>query len=532
MIRLHQIKLSLAEAAYEPWPLRALAASRLQVPAADIRSAHIARRSVDARDQNDVHFTLSLDVVLKDPSLEQTLMRRFRPNQAVWMDTPKEYDIFHLPATPYDPNRPRPVVIGAGPAGLFCALGLAVRGAKPILLERGKRVDERVQDVAALWNDGILNPESNVLFGEGGAGAFSDGKLTCGLNDPLIRTVLHTFTACGAPEEIITDARPHIGTDLLRGVLKAMRGKLLSLGAEIRFQCKATGLCVEDGRVTAVETAAERFPTDAVYLAAGHSARDVYAWLAAAGVPMASKPFAVGVRIEHPQTLIDRAQYGSFAGHAALPPADYKLSVQTPDQRGAYTFCMCPGGEVINASSEEGRLNLNGMSRHARDGANANSALLVGVQPADFGGPLEGIEFQRGMEEAAYAVGGFHAPCQRVEDFLQKRPTKHFGAVQPSCRPGAVPAALDGIFPAFVTDALRYALPLFGRQLHGFDLPDALLSAPETRSSSPVRILRDERRESAVRGLYPLGEGAGYAGGIISSAVDGLKAALDERTPE
>jgi hypothetical protein len=327
MIRLHQIKLSLAEAAYEPWPLRALAASRLQVPAADIRSAHIARRSVDARDQNDVHFTLSLDVVLKDPSLEQTLMRRFRPNQAVWMDTPKEYDIFHLPATPYDTNRPRPVVIGAGPAGLFCALGLAVRGAKPIILERGKRVDERVQDVAALWNEGTLNPESNVLFGEGGAGAFSDGKLTCGLNDPLIRTVLHTFTACGAPEEIITDARPHIGTDLLRGVLKTIRGKLLSLGAEIRFQCKATGLCVEDGRVTAVETAAERFPTDAVYLAAGHSARDVYAWLAAAGVPMASKPFAVGVRIEHPQTLINQAQYGSFAGHTALPPADYKLSL-------------------------------------------------------------------------------------------------------------------------------------------------------------------------------------------------------------
>ena len=237
MIRLHQIKLSLAEAAYEPWPLRALAASRLQVPAADIRSAHIARRSVDARDQHDVHFTLSLDVVLKDPSLEQTLIRRFRPNQAVWMDTPKEYDIFHLPATPYDTNRPRPVVIGAGPAGLFCALGLAVRGAKPIILERGKRVDERVQDVAALWNDGILNPESNVLFGEGGAGAFSDGKLTCGLNDPLIRTVLHTFTACGAPEEIMTDARPHIGTDLLRGVLEnharqaalAWRGDPLSM---------------------------------------------------------------------------------------------------------------------------------------------------------------------------------------------------------------------------------------------------------------------------------------------------------------
>ncbi len=296
---------------------------------------------------------------------------------------------------------------------------------------------------------------------------------------------------------------------------------------------KPQGLVVRDGRVTAVEAGEDRFAADSVYLASGHSARDVYAWLHQLGVPLASKPFAVGVRIEHPQALIDRAQYGGFAGNPALPPADYKLNVQTPGRRGAYTFCMCPGGEVINASSEEGLLNINGMSRHARNGANANAALLVGVRPDDFGGPLEGIEMQRQIERAAYAAAGsYRAPCQRVEDFLINRPSHALGAVRPSYRPGAEPGDVAGLFPAFVTEVLRYALPMLGQRLRDFDLPDALLLAPETRSSSPVRILRGERRESALRGLYPLGEGAGYAGGIISSAVDGLKAALDERNDE
>ncbi|MBE0601828.1 MAG: hypothetical protein IH607_08560 [Firmicutes bacterium] len=404
-----------------------------------------------------------------------------------------------------------------------------MRGAKPIVLERGKRVDERTLDVAAFMHDGRLNPESNVLFGEGGAGAFSDGKLTCGLNDPLIRVILRTLTACGAPEEIVYEAKPHIGTDLLRGVLKALRGRLLSLGAEILFERKATGLTVENGRITAVEAGAERFATDAVYLATGHSARDVYLWLDALHVPLASKPFAVGVRIEHPQALINRAQYGRFAAHPALPPADYKLNAKTPDGRGAYTFCMCPGGEVMNASSEEGRLNINGMSSHARSGQNANSALLIGIRPDDFGSPLDGIACQRRIEEAAYAIAGYHAPCQRVEDFLAGRPTRRFGDVQPSYLPGVAPGDIAAVFPAFVTDNLRFALPELGKSLQDFALPDALLTAPETRSSSPVRILRDERRESALRGLYPLGEGAGYAGGIVSSALDGLKAALDER---
>ena len=531
MIRLHQIRLQLADVSREDGNLRALAAARLQIPEADIRSVRIARRSVDARDKRDVHFTVSLDVRLLAPQGEQRLLRRFLPNEAVLLDDQEEPDVFHLPVKPYPKDRPRPVVVGAGPAGLFCALGLAVRGAKPIVLERGKRVDDRAKDVAALWRDGTLNPESNVLFGEGGAGAFSDGKLTCGLNDPFIRIVLETLVSCGAPKEILIDARPHIGTDLLRGVLKAMRGKLLHLGADMLFEKKVTNLSIENGRVTAVLAGGERFETDAVYLASGHSARDLYALLDTLHVPLAAKPFSMGVRIEHPQGLIDKAQYGSYLGHPALPHADYKLNVKTPDGRGAYTFCMCPGGEVINASSEEGRLNINGMSRHARGGRNANSALLVGVRPEDFGGPMEGIAFQRTIEEAAFRIaGGFQAPCQRVEDFMLGRPSRKFGEVKPSYLPGAVPADIAGVFPAFVTENIRRALPKLGGYLEGFDRPDMLLTAPETRSSSPVRILRDERRESPVRGLYPLGEGAGYAGGIISSAVDGLKAALDERT--
>ncbi|MFH1879917.1 MAG: FAD-dependent protein [Bacillota bacterium] len=531
MLRLHQIRLTLSQAAQGEPDCRALAAAFLIVAAADVLSAAVFRRRVDARDKRDVQVSLSLDVALFSPKAEQALIRRFQPNQAVLIDAPDERDVFSMPAAPYGTGRPRPVVIGAGPAGLFCALGLAVRGAKPIVLERGKRVDERTKDVTALMRDGVLNPESNVLFGEGGAGAYSDGKLTCGLKDPLIRTVLNTLAACGAPPEILIDAKPHIGTDFLRWVLKTLRGKLLTLGAELLFERRATGLAIANGRVTAVLAGDERFGTDTVFLAAGHSARDVYAWLDAAGVPLQSKPFAVGVRIEHPQVMIDQAQYGGAAGHPALPPAEYKLNVKTPDSRGVYTFCMCPGGEVMNASSEPGRLNLNGMSRNARDGRNANAALLVGVHPSDFGGPLDGIAFQRKIEEAAFAVGGgYLAPCQRVEDFLRGRPSQTFGVVQPSYRPGVVPGDIARVLPDFVTGNLRRALPILGKRLAGFDLPDALLTAPETRSSSPVRILRDGRRESPVRGLYPLGEGAGYTGGIISSAVDGLKAALDERT--
>ncbi len=382
----------------------------------------------------------------------------------------------------------------------------------------------------------MLDPESNVLFGEGGAGAFSDGKLTCGLSDPLIRTVLQTLVACGAPEDIAVSARPHIGTDLLRGVLATLRARFTALGGEVRFGCRVTGLRLDNGHVTGAWAQADDAPlpalleTDAVYLATGHSARDTYAWLHALGVPMQAKPFAIGVRVEHPQAVVDKAQYGAFAGAAGLPPAEYKLHTPTPDGRGAYTFCMCPGGQVINASSEPGLLNVNGMSLHARGGVNANAALLVGVSPADYPGegPLSGLRLQRDIERKAFAVaGGYRAPCQRMADFLAGAPTRAFGGVAPSYRPGAVPGDVAACLPPYIAENLRLAVPRLGRQLRGYDSPDALLTAPETRSSSPVRILRNARRESPVGGLYPLGEGAGYAGGIVSAALDGLKAALD-----
>ncbi len=539
MLRLHQIRLS-PEAAAQcgDADYARLAAARLRLSPAALRSVRVARRSVDARGHGEVHITLTLDVRLTDPKAEPALANRFRPNEVAFVpDAGAERpDVFHLPAAPYPAGRPWPVVIGAGPAGLFCALGLAVRGARPIVLERGKPVGEREKDVNALETGGALDPESNVLFGEGGAGAFSDGKLTCGLSDPMIGTVLRTFVACGAPEDILISAHPHIGTDLLRGVLVAAREKLTALGGEMLFGHRAVGLSVRDGRVAGVSAVAGpdaspvAFATDAVYLAIGHSARDTYRWLRDMGMPMAPKPFAMGVRVEHPQALIDRAQYGRAAGAVGLPPAEYKLNVRTPDGRGAYTFCMCPGGRVINASSEPEALNVNGMSLHARDGENANAALLVGVSPADYpsADPLAGVELQRSVERAAFRLGGgYRAPCQRVGDFLARRPSTRFGDVTPTYRPGVFPGDIAACLPSFVTDDLRLALPLLGKKLQGFDHPDALLTAPETRSSSPVRLLRDERRQSAVGGLYPLGEGAGYAGGIVSAAVDGLRAALD-----
>ena len=538
MLRLHQIRLPLGKAGRPDDALyRSLAAQRLHVPAEDIASVSVSKRSVDARDKGDVHFTLTLDVRLADPSAEAKLIQHFQPNQATFLEDGGQQpcDVFSLAAAPYPHGRPQPIVVGAGPAGLFCALGLAVRGARPLLLERGKSVEARAGDVALLEQNGVLNPQSNVLFGEGGAGAFSDGKLTCGLNDPMIRTVLQTLVACGAPEDIAVSAKPHIGTDLLRGVLLEARKKLTALGGEVRFCHTVTGLTLKDGSIAGVlvreNNRGEPVPyaTDAVYLAIGHSARDTYTWLQTLGVPMQAKPFAIGVRIEHPQAMVDRAQYGSIAGTAGLPPADYKLNVPTPDGRGAYTFCMCPGGQVINASSEEGHLNVNGMSAHARGGENANAALLIDVTPADYGSgdPLAGVALQRRIESAAYRVSGsYRAPCQRVGDFLTHTPSVCFGGVRPSYRPGVAAGDIAACLPPFITDNLRFALPKLGQRLRGFDSPDALLTAPETRSSSPVRLLRDERRQSAVAGLYPLGEGAGYAGGIVSAAVDGLKAAM------
>lgn len=540
MLRLHQLVLSLEDAlCFDDDLLRRLCAKRLNIPLDRVASATLRKRSVDARGRGGARFSLTADVTLKNAGAaqEERIAGKFKPNQVtVIPDTIQKEgkDVFSLPLAPWPGDRPRPVVVGAGPSGLFCALALAARGARPILLERGRPVESRARDVEALESAGALLEESNVLFGEGGAGAFSDGKLTCGINSPHIRTVLETLVRCGAPEDILVAQRPHIGTDELRRVLVRVRAELVRLGADVRFGWKATGLEVREGRVAALRAlhdgAEDELVTDAVFLAIGHSARDTYEWLYAMGLEMRPKPFAIGARIEHLQAEIDRAQYGASAGHPALPPAEYKLNVPTPDGRGVYTFCMCPGGQVINASSERGGINVNGMSLHARAGQNANAAVLVGVRPEDFGSghPLAGVELQRRIERSAFALTGtLRAPCQRVGDFLAGRPTTRLGAVAPSYRPGVALGDLRDCLPPFVTDNLRLALPKLGQRLSGFDCADALLTGPETRSSSPVRLVRDERRESPIRGLYPLGEGAGYAGGIVSAAVDGLCAGME-----
>ena len=536
VLRIHQLKLPL-DAQPDEETLRRLCARQLRISEKQLRTVRLQKRSVDARDKGDVHFSLTVDATASDPKTEAAIAARFRPNQVTIIASPKPAEsVMELKLPPWSRSA-RPVVVGAGPAGLFCALTLARRGARPLLMERGQPVEQRVQDVERLEQHSLLNEESNVLFGEGGAGAFSDGKLTCGLNSPHIQTVLQTLYQCGAPESILTAQKPHVGTDVLRQVLVCARQRLIELGGEVRFGCKVTGLSLRDGKVSGVKYVSSRenkaeegfFETDTVFLAIGHSARDTCRWLYALGLPMEQKPFAIGARIEHPQSLIDRGQYGPAAGHPALPPAEYKLNVPTPDKRGVYTFCMCPGGRVIAAVSEPEGVNVNGMSLHARDGENANAALLVGVRPEDFGSehPLAGIEFQRRIEQAAFrAAGGFRAVSQKVGDLLQGRETKELGAVRPTYLPGVVPGDLRCCLPDFVLRNYRLALPQLGRRLHGLDWAEALLTGPETRSSSPLRMLRNERRESPIGGVYPLGEGAGYAGGIVSAAVDGLCAGM------
>jgi uncharacterized FAD-dependent dehydrogenase len=503
--------------------LKKEAAKRLRVAPEAVRSLTPFRKSVDARKKDDVHFVCTVEVDC--PSARAPRDRRV--SKAI----PYRYELPVCRAL-----ERRPVVVGFGPAGMFAALILAQAGQRPIVLERGSRVEERERRVSQFWRDGTLDPECNVQFGEGGAGTFSDGKLNTGTKDPRIRKVLEEFVSAGAPPEILYEAKPHIGTDRLPRTVRGIRERILSLGGTIRFGARMTALLQRDGRVSGVEFrekdggAPERLETEAVVLAVGHSARDTFEHLLTAGVPMEPKAFAVGARIEHPQGLIDAAQYGKFAGHPALGAADYKLSVHLESGRGVYTFCMCPGGQVVAAASEPGRLATNGMSRFARDGENANAALLVGVGPGDFGadGPLAGVAFQRRLEEAAFRLGGgkYRAPVQRVEDFLERRASVRLGDVQPTYRPGVTPCSLDDCLPDFIADSMREGLRRMDARLRGFALPDAVLTAVESRSSSPVRILRGENGQSPVLpGLYPCGEGAGYAGGIVSAAVDGIKCA-------
>ncbi|MDE7220302.1 MAG: hypothetical protein K2O45_11885, partial [Oscillospiraceae bacterium] len=410
---------------------------------------------------------------------------------------------------------------------------LARCGARPVLLERGWNVERRRQDVERFWETGRLDPASNVQFGEGGAGAFSDGKLNTGTRDMRHRFILETLVSCGGPESILYDAKPHAGTDRLRVVLVNMRRELERLGCDIRFGHRLAGLEQKDGRIAALEVAGPeglyRLPAEQAVLALGNSARDTFAMLHASGVPMEPKPLAVGVRIEHRQADIDLAQYKEQAGHPRLPASSYKLSCRPENGRGVFSFCVCPGGTVVAAASEEGRAVTNGMSEYARDGVNCNGGLLVSVAPMDFpgDGPLAGIAFQRALEERAYVAGGggFTAPAQRVEDFLLRRPSRGPGKVLPTYRPGVKWCNLWEVLPEFICQPLADALPILDKKVKGYACPDAVLTAVETRSSCPLRILRDESGQSAIRGLWPCGEGAGYAGGIMSAAADGLRAA-------
>ena len=499
-------------------------AEYLKVNASDITYTQLHKKSVDARNKRNVRFCLSFLVELKGDEtefLKNTTLKNIETFQRKEYKLPPPKSMAH-----------RPVIVGFGPCGIFAALLLATAGCKPIVIERGESMDTRIRDVDNFFSSGKLNPHSNIQFGEGGAGTFSDGKLTTGINDERINFVLEEFYKCGADESILYNSKAHIGTDVLRKVIKNLRNKITAKGGEIRFNTTFCGFETKGEKLTHVLVKSgdktERIKTDTLILAIGHSARDTYRMLKEKGVSMAAKPFSVGARIEHKQSWLDRAQLGSFAKYKQFTPSDYKLSCHLKNGRGVYTFCMCPGGFVVNASSEEGRVVTNGMSNFSRSGENCNSALLVGVTPDDFEGDdaLRGMYFQEEIEKRAYEVScGYLAPAQTVGDFLEHKPTTKFGNVKPTFLKGVAKGSIDDCLPKFITDSMREAIGIFDKKIKGFASADALLTAPETRSSAPVRILRNDNFEASVAGIYPAGEGAGYAGGIMSSAVDGLKVA-------
>jgi uncharacterized protein len=528
MLRLTELKLPLD---HPPEALRAAILKRLELADEALISFSIFKRSYDARKKHALLLVYAVDVEVKS---EAALLKKFRNDRHLAPTPDMEYRfVGHAPEHLSD----RPIVVGFGPCGIFAALVLAQMGFRPIVLERGKAVRERTQDTWGLWRKHVLNPESNVQFGEGGAGTFSDGKLYSQIKDPrhLGRKVLTEFVKAGAPAEILYVSKPHIGTFRLVGMVETMRHEIEKLGGEIRFQQRVTDVLIEEGpsgksirgvTLASGETLASRH----VILALGHSARDTFEKLHARGVYMEAKPFSIGFRIEHPQSLIDKARLGPNAGNPQLGAADYKLVHHAKNGRAVYSFCMCPGGTVVAAASEPGRVVTNGMSQYSRNERNANAGIVVGITPADFPGddPLAGIELQRKLEARAFELGGgnYDAPVQRVGDFLAGKPSTQLGSVEPSYKPGVHLTDLASALPDYAIEAIREALPAFDRQIKGFAMEDAVLTGVETRTSSPLRITRgDDFQSLNVRGLYPAGEGAGYAGGILSAGVDGIKVA-------
>ena len=525
MLRLNELKLPLDHAAQD---LPAAICARLGIAEDRLERFSVVRRGNDARKKSAIKLVYALDVAVTD---EAEVLSRLHGDPGL---RPSPDTAYRLPVRAPDGwAGPRPVVIGAGPCGLMAALILAQMGLRPIVIERGKAVRERTKDTWALWRRSVLTPESNVQFGEGGAGTFSDGKLYSRIKDPrhLARKVLVEFVKAGAPDDILTEAHPHIGTFRLVTMVMSIRATIESLGGEYRFGTRVEDFAVEDGQLKGLHLSDGQFlAAEHVILAVGHSARDTFAKLHERGVFVEAKPFAIGVRIEHPQSWIDKARYGAAAGNPILGAAAYSIAHQASNGRAVYSFCMCPGGRVVAATSEEGRVVTNGMSQYSRAEFNANSGLVVDISPErDFpGDPLAGVALQRRLEELAFSAGGsdYRAPGQRVEDFLAGRASDHFGVVTPSYKPGVKPTDLAGCLPGFVIEAIREALPVFGRQIPGYDHPDAVMTGVETRTSSPIRIRRGADFQSInTRGLYPAGEGAGYAGGILSAAVDGIKVA-------
>jgi uncharacterized FAD-dependent dehydrogenase len=526
MLRLTELKLPLDHAA---GAIEAAVLKRLGIAASDLIGFSVFRRAVDARKKSAIALTYTLDVEVKN---EKAVLKRLTGdrNVSVAPDTTYRF-VTHAP-----PDASRPVIIGTGPCGLLAGLVLAQMGFRPIILERGKVVRERTKDTWGFWRKSVLDPESNVQFGEGGAGTFSDGKLYSQIKGPHHhgRKVLSEFVKAGAPEEILYVAKPHIGTFRLVTIVESLREQIEALGGEYRFGSRVDDLDIEEvsgeRRVRGVVLAdGTHLAADHVVLAVGHSARDTFEMLHARGVAIEAKPFSIGVRIEHPQSLIDRCRYGEGAGHPLLGAADYKLVHHASNGRSVYSFCMCPGGTVVAAASEPGRVVTNGMSQYSRAERNANAGIVVGITPADYpGSPLAGIAFQRHFEERAFALGGstYAAPAQRVGDFLAREPSTALGEVLPSYRPGVTPADLAECLPDYAVAAIREALPGFDRQIKGFALADAVMTGVETRTSSPIRIPRGLDYQSPnTKGLYPAGEGAGYAGGILSAGVDGIRIA-------